>query len=179
MFSHTKKLKRYVVPWFCLLAVLFLAGVASAAPHESALNQSAYNQTDDQFVPAVYTFEGPYLPKVLDTAARTIQACLCEGMVSYFEFKQFEGLTDPWYHLSIYFGDSYPGSITPNHWELIRFQNASLPKALTEAAEYVDGCQCQEYVMNVAYERIYFASDSVAPQHIVYLAIGSPLSDEK
>lgn len=164
----TKKSKRYAVVWFCMLAMLWLVGTASAAPKESA-----NNQTGAVPVPAVYTFEGPYLPDVLNTAAHTIRICRCEGMVSHFVFER---TADPGYRLSIYLHGPFPTSSSPDHWERVHFQGVSLPSLLEQAAKYVKNCQCEPYVVDMVYRRSgpSTGAETAIPVHHVYLLIAWP-----
>ncbi|HRQ37548.1 MAG TPA: hypothetical protein PLD25_06510 [Chloroflexota bacterium] len=154
--------------WLGLLVSLWLGNTASAAP------TSRHLQTNTPLVPSVYTFEGESLPKVLTLAARTMRICGCEIMVSHFVLER---PSDPWFRLSIYLHGPFPTSMVPSlpdYWERARFQGASLPTVLIEAAKYLENCQCQNYVMDMTYERIYLEADSIAPLHVVYVVIGWP-----
>ncbi|MBX3058708.1 MAG: hypothetical protein KF770_19755 [Anaerolineae bacterium] len=169
----TKKCKRYAVVWFGMLAMLWLVGTVSAAPQESVNNQAGAAP-----VPAVYTFEGSYLPDVLDTAAHTIRVCRCEGMVSHFAFER---TADPWYRLSIYLHGPFPTLSSPDHWERVHFQGASLPPLLEQAAKHVQNCQCEPYVADVVYRRSGPSTDAetVFPVHHVYLLIAWPFPTQE
>lgn len=171
----TKKCKCYAVVWFGMLAMLWLVGTVSAAPKESA-----NNQTGSVPVPAVYTFEGPYLPDVLDTAAHTIRICRCEGMVSHFVFERTDGVWT-WYRLSIYFGGDVLPTSGPEHWELVHFLGTSLPSLLEQAAKHVKNCQCEPYVADVVYRRSGPSTnaETVFPVHHVYLLIAWPFPTQE
>jgi hypothetical protein len=171
----TKKFKRYAAVWLGLWALLWLVGTAVAAPANSLPTQA-----DDDFVPAVYTFEGPFLPAVLDAAAHTIKICQCESMTTHFVFERLDGVWT-WYRLSIYFNGEVPSPSTPEHWERVHFQGTSLPSLLQEAAKYVQNCQCEQYVVNVVYRRSGPSTDAetAIPVHHVYLFIAWPFPDKE
>jgi hypothetical protein len=165
-------LKKVKIRYFiaaCLLLALVLTSSVSAAEANQAPNQAG-----SDFVPAVYTFEGPVLADVLDKAASTIQACHCQNMVSYFTYER---LQPGWYRLSIYMGGLNKDDAIPEIWEIVRFQGSSLPKLLQEAAKYVKNCQCQNVVVTVTYERVVGQADIIAPLHIVSLILESPPPD--
>jgi hypothetical protein len=165
-----KKVKiRYFLPACLLLALMFTGSVSAAEANQA-------NDQADDFVPAVYTFEGESLAKVLSAAASTMQACKCQNWVTHFEFTKLS-FAPPRYRLSIYLGGDIPLAKVPEDWEIVSFRGASLPKVLQEVAKYVTNCACQHSVRDITYERPLLQSDVIAPQHVVSLVLESPPPD--
>ncbi len=168
MFTNKKKLNVRRLVGFCLLVLLFWAGVASAAQPEKADNR----QVKPVLPPSSFTFEDVLLANVLQMAAGVIQRCNCQNQVSHF---QYEYLTTERHRLTIYLQTITSGG-TVTIWEPVPFQGSSLPDVLREAAKYMQHGGCDAAVRDVQYERQVNPSDDRwgAPVHIVYLFLESP-----
>lgn len=170
MITKPKKLNVWRLAGLCLFIVLFLTNTVSAA------NLDKTNSPQDRPAPPTsYTFEGPVLSDILDTAAKTLQGCNCQNRVANFRYERTKL---GWHRLTINLFGITPG-VQESIWEQVPFKGTSLPAVLSEAAQYMRDFSCDSAVRGVIYERQTDpANDPVVPKpiHVVYLVLELPFT---